>query len=242
MAYDVFSKKDNKIYCKAKTLEFYFRKEVIEKGKIVRVVGDTIECMGIFTVGIFDEAGNTRLGLKTFNVPSQISINFYDSEDTTITVNGEKINVLLLRYHEGDLIMSSLVPQSVINIEQFTFLLIQGALPKPLSYLEIANLWIRCFIMNKVNYKTANAVLELIIAVLCRNPSTPQEKFAPAFANGAGVFDYLAMSLRNVCKYSSVFAAITFENMSNMITTGINQTKENPEENEPSELEKIVKF
>lgn len=238
----IFEKKEKRIHLKNKYCEFYLPKELVTEGKLVEILGNTVKTFGLFTVGIFDD-NEKLLGYRVMKLPCYIVLNMYDSEYKTIHIGDRDIEVLVLKYHQGDDIMSSEIVKSILNVEAFTKLMIGGHLPQPLAYSEISNLWAYCFDMNGMSFKTASFVLELMTSVLCRDPKAPQYKYAKAYAEGASEYNYVPMSIRECCKYTSVFSAITFEDMTTMITSGINSSIEHPRENmEESILEKTIKY
>ena len=238
----VFRSDGNFIYLDVPYCEFYIPMYYFDSsGKIAEDLGDTINVLGIFNVGIFD---NGKLKeLKTMNLPSKITINVYDSEVREVLLsNGEKMQCKVVKYLKNAKIMQSALFEESDYCKLYLNMLTGGKLPKIIPYSKLLSLWLKNQSMNGVNFGVSTFYLELILSVMYRNPENLGEKFAKIASNdGITDFDYAVSSIRQICQYNSTFTAITYEDMDSMITTSLNRSREKKQERE-SPVEQIIKF
>jgi hypothetical protein len=71
-------------------------------------------------------------------------------------------------------------------------------------------------------------ILEMILANCYRDKSNPYRRFALSLNEGnVSEYDYKMASVREVCQYTSTYAGIIFEDIDSMITTGLNRSTYN---------------
>ena len=230
------------IYLDAPYIEFYIPMYFFdESGKFGEDLSSTVKVLGIFNVGIFE---NGKLKeLRTLNIPTMITLNVYDSEVREVTLlNGEVVQCKVIKYLKDAKIMSSVVFQDEIYAKDYLKFLMSGKMPHIIPYSKLLDLWRKNQVLNGVHFGLGSVYLELVLSVLCRNPSDFSQKFSKISGKGdAGDYDYKFASVRQICQYNSTFTALTFEDIDSMITTSLNKTRNKVKEQE-TPVEQIIKF
>ena len=122
----------------------------------------------------------------------------------------------------------------------FLNLILSGKLGKMVPYSQLLSVWRKNQELNGVNFGVSSLYLELILSKMFRNPNKLSDEFA-TIADEVGDYDYVNVSIRQVCQYSSTFTALTFEDMDSMITASLNRSMEHVKEVD-SPLEQIIKY
>lgn len=230
------------IYLNIPYAEFYIPMYFFdESGKFGEDLSNTVRVLGIFNVGIFE---NGKLKeMRTFNMPTMITLNVYDSEVREVTLlNGETTQCKVIKYLKDAKIMQSVVFQDEIHAKNYLKFLMSGKMPCIIPYSKALDVWRKNQMLNGVNFGLGSVYLELVLSVLYRNPSDLSQKFAKiAGNNDIGDYDYKFASVRQICQYNSTFTALTFEDIDSMITTSLNKTREKVKERE-TPVEQIIKF
>lgn len=238
----VFKSDGNYIYLDTQYIEFYIPMYYFDTSKrFAKDFNDKIDVLGVFNVGIFEN--NKLKGLKTFNLPTFVTLFVYDSEIKDIKMqNGETMQCKVLKYMKGAKIMQSTLFKDDTVSKDYLKYITAGNLPKGIPYSKSLQLWRKNQDLNGVNFGVSSLYLELILSVVYRNPNDLSQKFAKIASNdGVGDFDYATASIRQICQYNSTFTALTFEDMDSMITTSLNKSRNKVKENE-SPVEQVIKF
>ena len=84
---------------------------------------------------------------------------------------------------------------------------------------------------------------ELVLSVQCRDQTGPTRIFAERLNSdpNATEYEYAMVNMRQICQFSSTFAALTFEDFDSMVTSSLKRTKEHLPEPE-SPLEQLIKL
>ena len=85
--------------------------------------------------------------------------------------------------------------------------------------------------------------MQFIIAEQCRYAKDPRTPFRKKIGKGSGVSeeDYMMQNMRTIASYNSTFAALTFEDISQMICSSLNMTRQNLPQNK-SPIEKVLSY
>lgn len=246
MADNIFTSDDSSIYLNIPYCEFYIPMFYFDgtTKKFADDEGSIINVLGIFSVGIFKNgAGSKMTELRTMNLPTQITINVYDSEVREVELeNGQLTQCKVIKYLKGSKVMPSFIIKDDAYAKKFLQYLTKGDLPKTLPYSKLLSIWIKNQQLTSVNYGVGSYMLELVLAAMYRNPNKLSEKFAKIASNeGVSDYDYATASIRQICQYNSTFSALTFEDMDSMITSSLNRSREKVKEG-ISPVEQIIKF
>jgi hypothetical protein len=245
---DYFKSDGNDIYLEADAAEFYIPSSYFKSpGGFAEDLGDEIKTLGIFDVGIFDDKDNLK-EIKVFNVPSWINIYVNISEERSVPLPGKggKTEVTpckVLKFLKGHKIMSSTTVQDSSNVEAFLGFLLKGKLPPTIPYDASLNIWQKNQEMNGAKLGVPSVIEELILSGIYRYKDDPSKKFANVIGADPKMsqFDYVMYNVREICRYTSTFTAITFEDLDSMITTSLNRTRNHAEEIE-SPVEMLLKL
>ena len=228
--------------------------------------GDAVSTVGVFNVRIFesDEQDRDSVHLKTFNYPSQIKT--YPtriSKKKLILTNADKDNsandevvtdedqdedesimYYILHYYKGDIMMDANTEMKVSNCEKFSEMLSRGKIPSTIPYGQLQDIWAKNFDINDTSSGAPSVVMQLIIAEQARwakDPTIPFRKKIGKMDGKVKETDYTLANMRAVASYNSTFAAMTFEDISQMLCSSINMTRQKRPQNK-SPIEKVLSF
>lgn len=231
------------IYLDAPYMEAYIPMYYFEKSGFGKDNGNMVTAFGIFNVGFFE---NDKLKeMKLICVPSAIDLycDDYETKAVELPHYDEKIPCKVIKYYKGNKVMVSGIIQDSNNAINLLNFIIGGKLP-PLPYSSLIDVWYKNQNMNKVNFGVPSFILELILSVSCRANIDPRLKFCEDIGkpdSKSGDYDYKLASVRDICRYSSTFQALTFEDIDSMITTSINRTNAKITD-EPTPVEAVIKM
>lgn len=224
-------------------LEMYIPDSYFES-KLAEEFGNSIRVFGLFNIRVFDEKNNP-MKLETLNVPTMIYIHPSEVEKKELQLidDGEVEKYRVAKFYKGNIIMQNSVPQDASNVELFLKILTTGKVPKTIPYSQVLKIWQRNLDLNGVKLGVTSTILEIIIAEIYRNKKKPEERFAKLIGRDPSVSEYAyrTANIREICARNSTFAALTFEDMDQMIISSLNINKYNKEESE-SPIEKIIKM
>ena len=144
--------------------------------------GESIVTIGIFYMRFFDSDENIssqrdKVKVRTLAYPNKIET--YPSGDLTketLTINGVTDKYQILKFYQGDILMSAASQQSADNVEMFTKLVMAGKVPKSLSYDELYFTWKKTFDVNGVNAAIPPVLIQAILSKVCRNSKNTSEE------------------------------------------------------------------
>lgn len=247
-----FIKKDDDILINVNYAEAYIPKSLFSqideeapKSAVAYMIGTQIHTIGVFNMRFMNSESDNRndYPLKTFSFPT--AIDTYPSEvsgpiSMSLNEDNEYDDYYILKYIRGDVMMSSRVVQATDNCEQFLNMMIRGKIPNTIPYDQLIQLWHRNFSINGISPGTPSVTLQMIISEMCRDKNNPSQQFRKAAGKGnVKMTDYIPGNMRMVASYTNVMNALTFENMGEMLTTSINITRENKDQDR-TPLEKVL--
>nr|DAF63257.1 MAG TPA: hypothetical protein [Myoviridae sp. ctXXl13] len=237
----IFIEKDNFIFLDTNYCEFYIPEYYFDN-KWATYQKDSINCLGVFEVGIGDSNGNIK-ERKTLNVPVITDFYYNDMDETDITgSDGTVEKCIVLKYTKGDKVMNSFVVKDSVNAALFLSMITKGKLPKTIKYTDLITVFNKNKALSGVNFGVPSSIEELVLAVSYRDKNDITRKFATVIGAGkAGEYDYTTTSIRKICQYASTFSAMTFEDVNSMIITSVNRTRHKKNEMD-SPVEKILKY
>ena len=206
--------------------------------------GRKVKAMGLLNMGFFENGKFVEF--KTINLPTWIELEsgIYDERSVQLPGDDFKTMCKVLKYSEGDKIMPSSVEEDSSNAELFLKFITQGKLPQTIPYEKAISVWLKNQKMNSVHLGVPSVILELILSAAYRDRHNLTNKFAWVYAKDpkkVSQFDYKMASIREICRYTSTFTALTFEDIDSMVTSSVNRTRQNiPEPVSP--VETTIKF
>lgn len=231
--------KDGKIYCKD-YMEVYIPKEYFANG-LATNEGNSIETLGIVYARVYENGNAGKMQL--INLPASVKFNNYDFEESSITIHGKTIDVMVLKYLKDSYVIHQTLTNGREVAEAFLSMVLGGKVPKTLRYEQILDMWWKNLEISGISFKVPSKMFELIIAAIYRNPNNVKERFGQLYGKEANPdgSNYKTDNVRNVVKNLSTFSGIVFEDISSMLTSAVNNSTDGVEE-PISPLEKIIYY
>ena len=206
--------------------------------------GDAVTTVGIFNMRFFpseDTSQREKIPIRTFNYPSPITTYPDDVSKMSLILGDTPESVYyVLKYTRGSIMMPVNNPKDSGNCEKFLNMMMRGKIPNSIPYSQILEIWNKNFIINGIAPGVPSVILQAIIAEQARCKDDPTQPFRKIIGKGnVGEHDYTFANVRTVASYTSVFNALTFEDMSQMLTTSINMTRSGTKQNR-SPVEKVL--
>lgn len=231
--------KDGKIYTNT-YMEIFIPLDYFE-GKFAINRGASIETIGLlYTRSYVDGVEGP---IKLLNIPAVINVMVYDFQQEEIRISGKPLTVMTLKYLKDSYVLHQTVQKGREVAEAFLYTILMGKLPKTLDYAKIIDIWWKNLEISGVSFKVPSKIYELIIATIYRNPNNVKQRYGESYGkqtNPSG-HDYKTGNVRDVVEGLSTFSGMVFEDISRMITSGINNSLDGTEE-PISPLEKVIYY
>lgn len=235
MAQNFLYTKDHKCYAKD-YIEIYIPLDYFESNLAVNK-GNIIKTFGLLFI-------KGKTGDYFFiDVPVTIELQLYDSEDTEITIKGKKIPVKALKYMKDSYVFDPSIVQTFNDGEAWVTMVLNGKVPKCLNYAKLVDIWWKNCIISNTDSKCHSKIFELILAAMYRSGEDFKHRYGEVYGQRTEQigYDYATGNVRDVVESLSTFSGMVFEDISRMITSGINNSTEGIEEPE-SPFEKIIHY
>ena len=231
--------KDGKIYTNH-YIELYVPMDYFDD-KFAANKGSSIETIGILYMRAYP--GGKEGPIKLLNIPAVVNVAVYDFQQDEIKVNGKTLKVMVLKYIKDSYVLHQSVQKGREVAEAFLNSVLMGKLPKTLSYVKTIDIWWRNLEISGISYKVPSKIYEMILANIYRNPGNVKQRYGEYYGkhvNPSGT-DYKTGNVRDVVEGLSTFSGMVFEDVSRMITSGINNSIDGNEE-PVSPLEKVIYY
>lgn len=230
---------EGKIYCND-YIEIYIPMDYF-KGNFAVNKGSLIETIGLLYIRSYPDGveGPVRL----LNIPAIIDIIVYDFQEEEIKIQGKSIQVMTLKYLKDSYVFHQSIQKGREVAETFLDSMLMGKLPKTLNYAKIIDIWWKNLEISGVSFRVPSKIYEMIIANIYRNPNDSKQRFGEYYGRQASPngYNYKTGSVREVVAGLSTFSGMVYEDMSRMITAGINNSLDEIEE-PVSPLEKVIYY
>lgn len=229
-----FIKKDGNIIVNVDHAEAYIPASMFDNSErqsaIASYYGEGFSILGLFNIRLSNDPNQddmSKLPLRTFNYPNMITTYPSSSADVvmSLTKDEEPIKYKVLRYVQGDIMMSDKMPKSGDNAVKFMHAIIDGKLPHTIPYNDILTAWLQNLESNSANPGVPYLYLQCIISEICRSRKNPSNQFRKVYGKDMTSNDYTTTNMRGTAAYSSVFASQIFEDMGRMLTTSVNMSR-----------------
>lgn len=243
----------NYIFINTEAAEAYISDELFDKtdedptaSSLAYITGEGVHTLGLFYMRFFNTDNITqelrdRTRVRTLNYPNLITtVPSGEITKKELTINGQTDVYRVLRYSKGDILMDATSKKSASNVELLTKLILRGKVPKSLAYEDIYFVWKKNFEINGFNPRSPMALIQAMVARMCRNPANLREEFRIIAGKGnANPHDYAMLGLNQVAANSSVMVALSYERFFEKLTSSLIMTQEGtPQENSP--IEKVL--
>lgn len=239
------------IYINVPYAEMYIPESIIDtpdgdpkESSVAYECGTGFVTLGICYMRFFKNENQTRdeVPVRTLIYPNLIETHPSDSsKGVTLTINGKTDKYRILKYEHGDTLMEATSRKSSKNCEAFMRLLSSGKIPSSLTYDEVYQAWMDNYDINGMSPSAPAVMLQAIIGEMYRDPKDPSRQFSKVIGENPKVNprSYHAMSMNAVSAYSSVMSALSFERMTEKLTSSINMTKSGVKQKK-SPIEQII--
>lgn len=239
------------IYINVPYAEMYIPESIIDtpdgdpkESSVAYECGTGFVTLGICYMRFFKNENQTRdeVPVRTLIYPNLIETHPSDSsKGVTLTINGKTDKYRILKYEHGDTLMEATSRKSSKNCEAFMRLLSSGKIPNSLTYDEVYQAWMDNYDINGMSPSAPAVMLQAIIGEMYRDPKDPSRQFSKVIGENPKVDprSYHAMSMNAVSAYSSVMSALSFERMTEKLTSSINMTKSGVKQKK-SPIEQII--
>lgn len=231
--------KEGKIFCND-YMELYVPKEYFTNN-IASNVGGAIETLGVLYIKGFPNG--TEGPLQLLNIPVTTQFMIYEFKEETIKVKDKSIDVMTLQYMKDSYVFHQTIAKGREVAEIFLAAELDGKLPATMNYATLMDTWWRNLEMSGVSFKVPSKIYEMLIATTYRDPNNPKKRYGQLYGrqDRPTGLDYRKVNTRNAVKELSTFSGMVFEDMSTMLTNGINNTLDQVEEPK-SPLEKVIHY
>ena len=244
---------DESVRFKGNKLIIIIPEEFIDRG-VTTINQTTIITLGIFEGFIFDDMDEdditkynhkfiSKLPTNLYMKPSHIeqsSIMVEDIEKDTIV----KKNVYKLIFLKDDIyaVSTSIVKDSNV-VDKFVYMLLQGQLPKTLTYSEVASIWLQCAQLNGVKTGSEFNTLAMIVMNLTRDPKNYSIPFRMVYDKyySQGIYNGKMIRYMDVPRYISNFTSITGSDPRQGITVAMERIHAERNKDVSTPVEEIIR-
>ena len=239
------------IYINVPYAEMYIPESIIDtpdgdpkESSVAYECGTGFVTLGICYMRFYKNENQSRdeVPVRTLIYPNLIETHPSDSsKGINLTINGKTDKYRILKYEHGDTLMEATSRKSSKNCEAFMRLLSSGKIPNSLTYDEVYQAWMDNYDINGMSPSAPAVMLQAIIGEMYRDPKDPSRQFSKVIGANPKVDprSYHAMSMHAVSAYSSVMSALSFERMTEKLTSSINMTKSGVKQKK-SPIEQII--
>lgn len=230
-------------YCEVYIPYLFIEKDLFQQ------IGNVVKTYGLFNFKVSDKPIERKKGMSVnlFKLPTYIHMTPSEIEKKTqIQLSGDDQpeDYLVLKFRKGDKFINSLcIAKSADVIMDFVKILSFGKVPRSIPYDKVLDTWLNNLFINGKDLGVSAVIHELFIAETYRCKSDPSIPFR--FKAGkdpkVSMFDYTAISLKQLANFNSTFTAVTFEDPDYALVNSINKTIYNEREVE-SPIEKLIKY
>lgn len=207
----------------------------------------TIEGQYVYTMGVFDWAIMNENGKVGKAHPFKFPTIFCCKPSSIEKVNNLSLNGLtsmkyrVLHFKKGDEAISDInVPQIIDNVESLfrMMILVENKLPPTVPYDKLYEYFPENMSLNGKGYGLNMQMFGLMVSELCRDPSDLSKPFRLSRQIDKSMFGYRQISVKEIPKFVSPYAAITSENWDDSIMAAVEMSAKGVSKESP--IEKVV--
>ena len=227
---------DSVVYDGQGTLKVYVPEKQFDLN-IAKIHGDFIDILGIVPYAIEDKSGKMSK-LHKINYPTVFSTKPTKVDKLTnviLTKESKAQDYRVLSFANGaPIVVHTKVPQSTDYVKaMLNLFIITGNIPNTIPYDKIHEYLDRNIRANGANYGINAQLWGVIFSELCRSKKDPDIPFR--LSKDTDMYNFEPMSVKEVSKILSPFAAIQSENFDDSVVHAIMTDREST-----SPLEKIL--
>lgn len=227
MAYDVpnFLRRDGDslLFNQDGQFIFYVPEIYFDKGRNNAVInGEYVNLLGILDYAIISASGKSS-GPKRFFFPTVFLTKpsrIEKQKNVKLKDSVEPQDYRLLIYNKDDpIVVSTKVPQDIVNVESFYRIFLYGKLPVTIPYGKMQDYFTESISLNGSSYSITLQMFGFVIGEMCRSKTDLNKPFR--LTNFTDETDYRAIGIRDVPKYISPNSSIGSENWDNAVVGAI---------------------
>lgn len=237
-------KKDGFIVLNCSYAEFYVPKQYIEKG-LATDNGETYNAFGLMYLRTFSAMDKPN-ELEILKIPNILSFFPNDKENRKMTIgNDDEADYIVLKFFKGDRLFQEAIRCDSAAPEGFLNMVLGGQIPRNIPYDKTLSVFLKVFEQNKVKLPAPAIILEMILSEVYRYKDDNALKYGQYLSKNFNPkkkqLEYSLANVRTICKNNSSFAGVSFENIDEMLTSAINNTKYNRKETK-TPFEEVIKY
>ena len=226
-------------------MKAYIMKSWVGKAP-ARIIGRKVQALGFMPLKFFsDNEGKNEIAIKTLIVPSMVDFTPVDIQEEKVKIYPESDpkEYVVMTFEKNDRICQYIGAQKLDNVVLFTDLMINAQLDNNIPYKLLTPAWVTNMISNDVSLHVPITNIDYIVSNLCRYKHDRKKRFADVLGRDpkTSQVEYVFQDVRTICANTSVYAALSFEDMNFMLDSALNATLSNREQIE-SPLEPIIKL
>lgn len=202
---------------------FYVPELYFDKGRNNAVInGEYVNLLGILDYAIISPSGKSS-GPKRFFFPTVFLTKpsrIEKQKNVKLKDSVEPQDYRLLIYNKDDpIVVSTKVPQDIVNVEQFYRIFLYGKLPVTIPYGKMQDYFTESIALNGSSYSITLQMFGFVIGEMCRSKTDLNKPFR--LTNFTDETDYKSIGIRDVPKYISPNSSIGSENWDNAVVGAI---------------------
>lgn len=202
---------------------FYVPETYFDKGRNDAVInGEYVNLLGILDYALVSSSNKVSPPKRFFfptvflTKPSRIE----KQKNVKLKDNVDPQDYRLLIYNKDDpIVVSTKVPQDIINVESFYRIFLYGKLPVTIPYGKMQDYFTESIALNGSSYSITLQMFGFVIGEMCRSRTDMGKAFR--HTNFKDETDYKAIGIRDVPKYISPNSSIGSENWDNAVVGAI---------------------
>lgn len=221
-----FTRRDgNAILYNGEGTLFYYIPDNYFNGRSAIVEGSYVRLLGSFSYQIIAKNGK-KTPLRIFDWPTVFLCRpsiVEKKKNIKLDENTPKGDYQLLGFVDGDqLVTNVFTPQNIDNTKELLNLhVMTGKIPHQIPYDELYMYPYNSMRLNGSKFDIHSQLMTMVYSKLCRDPENPANLFRLSKAIDNDMTSYIPMSIKEVPKYISPYAAITSENIDEGIISSV---------------------
>jgi hypothetical protein len=231
--FDFIEQKDNQVICK-KALTLILDQDMIEDN-LAEIIDDKLSTIGFLKIAVKDK---DKVKMYRLNLPITIMINATDiyKEENVYKIDFEPNDIII---DNSMYALSATI--SAKNANNFLNLVTTGKIAAEAPE-EITSIFKKNIEMNGLKLKVQSALIEAMISEMCRYSFNETIPFRLALkSKKVSMKDFTMVNIKEISRLSSVFNAISFEDIKKSIEASVLMTRMNSEQS-ISPVESTLKY
>lgn len=233
---------DDSLYLTASKITFYIPQDNFVH-ELSREVGNTVITIASIYVDVF-AMDDSDPELFRLNIPVDIQITYQDKTTVVLDFDGEgkKTYIAYTNYRNQMIFESDIHVKSLESAKGFIDVINSGKLNNDIKYgAELLKLYKDNDLLNGINFSVPSTLIEAMLGEMCRDSSDYHIPFRITAGSTGKEQGYSFAKIKSLAQITSVFAALSFENMNLSIINSVNLTRSGRKQT-TQPIEKIIHY